>query len=276
MPADYHIHTAYCGHARGSIDQYIESALSLGLREIGFSDHLGRYYLTQSQRRRHRDWGMDEKKLDHYIGDLLEARESYKGRITISVGLEVDYVEGCEPLLEPIIGRYPFDFLLCSVHCLPRFGWRHLADYSRYADTSAIYTEYFRVARSAIGCGLFHILAHPDLIWRTIGWPACETSLPFREIAELAAAAKATNHAIEINAGGFLWSQENRFGYGDPFAALLDQCGTLGIPITLGSDAHEPESVGRLFPELRSALHERGITGVACFTAGRPRVEPLR
>ena len=275
MPADYHIHTAYCGHARGSIDQYIESAIAQGLREIGFSDHLGRYYLTSSQRRRHRDWGMDAKKLEHYIGDLLEAKESYKGRITISIGLEVDYVEGCEALLEPILGRYSFDFILCSVHCLPRFSWNHLADYARYADTSVIYTEYFRVVRSAIGSGLFHILAHPDLIWRTIGWPACETSLPFHEIAEMTAAAKAANHVIEINAGGFRWSQENSFGYGDPFAVLLDQCGTLGIPVTLGSDAHKPEDVGRLFPELRSALRRRSITGVACFTAGRPRIEPL-
>jgi histidinol-phosphatase (PHP family) len=275
MPADYHIHTAYCGHARGSIGQYVESAISLGLREIGFSDHLGRYYLTPTQRRRYLDWGMDEKKLKRYFSDLLKAKESYQDRIVISVGLEVDYVEGCERLLEPIIGRFTFDYLLCSIHCLPRFSWKHLSNYLSYADTSAIYTEYFRVVRSAIGCGLFHILAHPDLIWRTIGWPTCDASFIFREIADMTAAAKTTNHAIEINSNGFRWSRENRLAYGDPFFTLLDQCGKLGTPISLGSDAHEPQSVGQLFPELRTALRQRGITGVTCFTAGIPRNEPL-
>jgi histidinol-phosphatase (PHP family) len=275
MPADYHIHTAYCGHARGTIVEYIESAISLGLREIGFSDHLWRYYLTPAQRRRHRDWGMDEKNLGRYFDDLLDARESFRDRIRISIGLEVDYIEGCEELLAPIIERYPFDYLLCSVHCLPRFGWKHLADYLRYADTTAIYTEYFRVIRSALECGLFHILAHPDLIWRTIGWPACAASLPFQEIADLAAAAKATNHAIEVNANGFLWSKENHLDHGDPFARLIEQCGKLGTPVSLGSDAHEPLNVGRLFPELRSAMRERGITSVVCFTEGIRRVVPL-
>jgi len=275
MPADYHTHTAYCGHARGSIGQYVESAISLGLREIGFSDHLGRYYLTPAQRRRYLDWGMDEKKLNWYFSDLLEAKGSYRDRINISVGLEIDYVEGYEQMLEPIIERYPFDYLLCSIHCLPRFGWKHLSAYLSYADTMAIYTEYFRVVRSAIDCGLFHILAHPDLIWRTIGWPTCETSLPFQEIADMTAAAKEANVAIEINSNGFRWSRENRLAYGDPFFTMLDLCGKLGAPISLGSDAHEPQDVGQLFPERRSALRQCGITGTACFTSGIMRNEPL-
>ncbi len=275
MPADYHIHTAYCGHARGSISQYIESAIALGLKEIGFSDHLGRYYLTPAQRRRYRDWGMDAKNLDRYFSDLLEARKSYKGRIGISVGLEVDYIEGCERLLEPIIERYSFDYLLCSVHCLPRFGWRHLADYWRYSDTATIYTEYFRVVRSAIGSGLFHILAHPDLIWRSLRWPAGGATLLLQEIADMTGTAKAMNKAVEINANGFSWSRRNPLEYGDPFFSLLDQCGKLGTPISLGSDAHDPKNVGQFFPELRSALRERGITGVTCFTEGIPRIESL-
>jgi histidinol-phosphatase (PHP family) len=275
MPADYHIHTAYCGHARGSIGEYIEAAIAQGLTEIGFSDHLGRYYLTPVQRRRYGDWGMDERKLGPYFSDLLEAREAYKGRIAIALGLEVDYVEGCEELLDPLLTRYPFDYLLCSIHCLPRFGWRHLTSYLRYADTSEIYSEYFRVVRSAIASGFFDILAHPDLIWRTIGWPAREASLPYREIADMAAAATAADHAIEINANALRWSMEHHLDSGDPFAALLDQCGKLGTRVSLGSDAHEPGSVGRLFGELRAALRGRGIAGITGFTDGKSHTLPL-
>ena len=36
---DYHTHTELCGHATGTIEEYIESAVAKGIREIGFSDH---------------------------------------------------------------------------------------------------------------------------------------------------------------------------------------------------------------------------------------------
>ena len=91
----------------------------------------------------------------------------------------------------------------------------------------------------------------------------------------MVAAAKTKNHAIEINANGFRWSKENRLEFGDPFSTLLGQCGKLKTPVSLGSDAHEPQSIGQLFPELRSALRQRGITGTACFTSGIMRNEPL-
>jgi HisJ family histidinol phosphate phosphatase len=57
MRVDYHVHTPYCGHAHGKIIHYIDSAIENGIQEIGFADHLGRYYLTPAQKRRYWDWG---------------------------------------------------------------------------------------------------------------------------------------------------------------------------------------------------------------------------
>jgi HisJ family histidinol phosphate phosphatase len=37
--ADYHIHTTFCNHANGTMRQYVKQAISVGLREMGFSDH---------------------------------------------------------------------------------------------------------------------------------------------------------------------------------------------------------------------------------------------
>ncbi|MFC1510629.1 PHP domain-containing protein, partial [Candidatus Omnitrophota bacterium] len=39
IKCDYHIHTPLCGHAVGAPIEYAESAINLGLTEIGFSDH---------------------------------------------------------------------------------------------------------------------------------------------------------------------------------------------------------------------------------------------
>jgi histidinol-phosphatase (PHP family) len=275
MLADYHVHTPYCGHARGKVIEYVRAAVSLGLSEIGFADHLGRYYLTPTQRRRYWDWGMEERTVARYVAELLELREMFRDQIRIRIGLEVDYVEGAEDLLEPIINRFPLDYLLCSVHCIPQFGWKHLASYSKTCDTAVIYKEYFRVARSALRSGLFHSLAHPDFIWRYMGWPRSDAAMPLREIAETVAVAGETGRCIEINANGYLWSRANESEGLDPFDALIDQCHRLKVPVSIGSDAHEPAMVGKLFTELIAALKKKGITTFTCFSEGKPRKEIL-
>jgi histidinol-phosphatase (PHP family) len=275
MLADYHVHTPYCGHAKGKVIEYVLSAVALGLSEIGFSDHLGRYYMTPTQRRRYWDWGMDERTVARYVAELLELREMFRGRIRIKIGLEVDYVEGAEDLLEPIVSRYPLDYLLCSVHCIPQFGWKHLASYAKGGETSVIYKEYFRVARAALRSGLFHGLAHPDFIWRYIGWPRRDPQMPLREIEETVAAAGETGRCIEINANGYLWSRANGNADPDPFEALIDQCRRREVSISIGSDAHEPAMVGKLFTEIVALLKEKGITTFTCFSEGKPRKETL-
>ncbi|MCD4692171.1 MAG: PHP domain-containing protein, partial [Calditrichales bacterium] len=40
MTADYHIHTKLCKHARGEMEEYVEQALRIGLKEIAFTDHI--------------------------------------------------------------------------------------------------------------------------------------------------------------------------------------------------------------------------------------------
>ncbi len=37
--SNYHMHTTRCGHATGTDREYVESAIRLGYKTIGFSDH---------------------------------------------------------------------------------------------------------------------------------------------------------------------------------------------------------------------------------------------
>lgn len=51
MIANYHTHTPRCNHAQGSEQEYVDAALSAGLKILGFSDHTpyffpGDYYST--------------------------------------------------------------------------------------------------------------------------------------------------------------------------------------------------------------------------------------
>jgi histidinol-phosphatase (PHP family) len=268
MILDYHIHTPYCGHAQGAIVDYVENAIKVGAHEIGFADHLGRYYLSQSQKRRYWDWGMDEGLLDRYWNELSDVREVYKGRITIRVGLEVDFVEGAEDKVKPFLKRHPFDFFLASIHCVPEFGWHHLSEISR-GEPEEIFDRYFALAEAALESGLFSALAHPDFVWRYVKWPRNQTARIFEQIDWLAQTAARCNKAIEINVNGYLWSQLYQIKGGDPFEVLLDKILQNNVSITLGSDAHSPTHVAKEFPRLIQTLKAKGITSVASFDGQR-------
>lgn len=269
MRADYHVHTPYCGHAHGKIVQYIDSAIASGIDEIGFADHLGRYYLTRTQKRRYWDWGMDERNLTRYFAELSELKEIYEDRIKIKIGLEADYIEGAEDMLVPLLETCPFDFFLGSIHCLPKFGWKHISDYKE-DDTSRLYNEYFRTIILAMKSKIFSSIAHTDFVWRHLKWPL---NRPIEELYEelelVIAAAHQQGCILEVNANGYVWSKLQDVNGSNPYDKFLELVGRKGVGITLGSDAHEPGFVGKAFPELICVLKEKNINMVSCFSEGK-------
>lgn len=275
MIADYHVHTPYCGHAHGKIIHYIESAIQSGINEICFADHLGRYYLSRSQKRRYWDWGMDDRNLGRYFTEISDLKEIYGKSISIKIGLEVDYIEGAEELLQPYIDNYKLDFILSSIHCMPRFNWDHLSAYSKKSGTLPYYKEYFRLARSSLQSKQFDSLAHLDFIWRNVTFPIEAQDEILQEISETVYMASRLNRCIEVNANGYIWSRANHMtGIFDPFMYFIDQIQLYDAPITLGSDAHDPMMVGKVFDDIISLLSSRNIETINLFSDRMP--EPVK
>jgi len=263
---DYHVHTPYCGHAKGKMVQYIEAAIKAGVTEIGFSDHLGRYYLSRLQRKRYWDWGMPEKDLERYFTEAMELKELFADRITVRIGLEVDYIEGAEHLVERITSRFPFDYLLGSIHCIPSIGWRHLSNYEKSSiGPDRIYDLYFSIARAAIQSGLFQSIAHVDFIWRYIACPQHKQGQFTSNISEIVSLSKNTKTDIEINANGYLWFTAHAQEAFNPFSILLNAISAQSAGVTIGSDAHAPEFVAKFFPEIIELLKGKNISEVSVF-----------
>jgi len=262
--ADYHVHAPYCGHAQGKTFDYIDSAIGKGITEICFSDHLGRYYLAKHQRKRYWDWGMKERDLARYFSELLDLKDAYEDRITIRIGLEVDYIEGAEQLAEDILSRYPFDFLLGSIHCLPVLGWRHVSQYVK-VDPKQVYEAYFDAFCAAAQSGLFQSLAHIDFIWRYVAWPDVPEKVMEDYISKAVAVAAKNHTNIEVNANGYLWAQINDHLKYNLFNMTLDAVKKHNALITIGSDAHTPELVGKSFPQIIASLKAKGINTVSVF-----------
>ena len=71
---NYHTHTALCGHAEGTMEEYIKSAIEGGIKSMGFSDHAP--YVFPDGHESH--FRVPSKKAKQYAEDLKEAERIIK------------------------------------------------------------------------------------------------------------------------------------------------------------------------------------------------------
>jgi histidinol-phosphatase (PHP family) len=186
--------------------------------------------------------------LEAYVDGIRRAQSS---GLPVSLGVEVDYLPGCGPAIRSMIDEYGFDVVLGSVHWIgawlfdayddPTFR----AEWSRRGVTTA-WDDYASAFEALCRDGWCDVLAHCDLI--KVAGVTPPDRAPWED--RLAAAAIAAGVTVELSSAGW------RKPIGEPYPTqrLLELFTTSGVPVVLGSDAHEPSLVGHRFDELASRL----------------------
>jgi histidinol-phosphatase (PHP family) len=262
--ADYHIHTPRCGHASGELRDYVRAAQGAGLAEMGFADHFPLLHLRDAH------LTMDLEEMPLYIAEVEGLRADFPD-LPIRLGIEADYVPEVLCELEELLGRYSFDYVYGSVHYVD--GWafddpRCLGGYEG-RDIHHLYRRYFETLADAAECGLFDALPHPDLVKKFGFRPEEDLGDIYLECLERIAA---TGLAVEINTSGLRRPVREIY----PAPAFLGLCRELGIPVTLGSDAHAPEEVASDFHLALALLEEAGYDTITLFRERRAEQKPFR
>jgi len=86
MKVDLHNHTPLCNHAEGSMDEYINAAIKKNIQIFGFSDHAPMDFDPK--------YRMSFAQMKQYETDVLHVKQKYADKLTITLGYEVDYLEG--------------------------------------------------------------------------------------------------------------------------------------------------------------------------------------
>ncbi|MGQ9498039.1 MAG: histidinol-phosphatase [Desulfotomaculales bacterium] len=261
MPVDYHVHTYRCGHAEGDPSAYLAVARARGLREIGFADHIPLYFLPRAAR--DPSLAMADEDLPRYVSEINALKNVYPD-IAVRLGIEADYVPGHEKELAHILGTYPFDYVIGSIHYLDGWGFdnpEQLAGYEE-RDPDELYRAYFTLLGQAAASGLFDIMAHPDLIKKFGCRPATDPAPLYETAAAIFARAGV---CVEVNTAGLRAPAAEIY----PAPAFLYACRRFGVPVTVGSDAHHPEQVGAGLEEAVALLKEAGYRSIAVFTGRR-------
>jgi histidinol-phosphatase (PHP family) len=233
---DYHLHTRYCRHATGSLADYARAALALGLEEICFTPHIPLpHFRPDFHNKRIRmimeDWPV-------YLEELERTRALFP-ELGILSGVEADYVEGEEGFLGEFLSRYPFDFVLMSVHFVAAWpGDQWVFDFSRVPRTlEGIYDDYLSAVRAGIRSGLFDGVAHLDLV-KVAGRPLLATHRA--QVLEVIELCKGAGMSMEINTSGSRKEIAECYPSMDIAALLAEK----GVAMTPGSDAHSAANVG--------------------------------
>jgi histidinol-phosphatase (PHP family) len=106
---DYHIHTEASPDAEGTMQDYIRVAQEKKIDEIGFSDHiLLKHFENRSNLLVH--------EMPTYIRDFLEAKQ--ESLVPMKLGAEVDFFDDKIDIMREFIYKYPFDYVMGSVHVI--------------------------------------------------------------------------------------------------------------------------------------------------------------
>ncbi|QKJ26497.1 histidinol-phosphatase HisJ [Aliarcobacter cibarius] len=250
---DLHNHTILCNHATGSVDEYIQRAIELGIDEYGFSCHAPMTYDPKYRMK------IEEKAI--YEKWINDAKGKYKDVIKVLLAYEVDYLNGY--MLDEILNA-KVDYLIGSVHFLQNknemWGFDNPEFIGVYAsvDIDKVWEDYFFAIKSMAKTGYFDIAGHLDLI-------KVFRFLPKKDIRLIAKEAlkeiKKSNMVIEINPAGL----RKPIGETYPSRQILEEAYDLGINITFGSDAHSIEHIGFGYEESVSLVREIGYKSCVTF-----------
>lgn len=259
MKFDFHTHHERCGHAEGTLRDYIEAAISEGVQMIGLSDH-SPYF---GDRRDHPEPGiaMAKSEFPRYVEEALALKREYAGKIEVLLGVESDYYPEHARVYRENFDRYPFDYIIGSVHqvlgvsIFNRNRWKKL----NMAERIEVKEAYYRLIAESAKSGMFDILGHIDAMRGN--YPEFGEIPAERAVREALRTIAESDVAIEINTSG----KTKLAGGWYPADDLLEWALEHGVKVTFGSDAHKPSRVGDEFAEVARRLRDIGFKEWAVF-----------
>lgn len=228
---DCHTHTVYSDGA-STLRGNIEAALAAGLTTIACTDHLAHPAYM--------DCAIDETRTAEYAAEIETLREEFP-HLEIVRGFEADWYPGCDSDLEEIRRSTPF--ILGSIHYLGEsaIDWDEDMRVWEAWGADGVWQRYADAWCEACFCPAgFDSMAHPDLprLFSASGYaPNAPIDAHWDRMAE---AAREAGVRVEISTAGL------RKAFADfyPEEGLLHRFHRAGVPITVGSDAHEPMHIG--------------------------------
>lgn len=265
MNADYHIHSDHSPDSITPMEVYCEKALSLGLDEICFTEHL--------------DYDVDYDypsgirfTYERYLSAIKTLRLEYQGQLTIKAGIEFGVQLHTIDQFRKDYENIPLDFILMSSHEINNQEfWRQKfqAGKTQVAYNRAYYQNLLDMVKAYDG---YSVLAHMDVIKRYDQNGVLDDEVNIDLIEEILKVVIEKGKGLEVNTSCVRYEMPDL----TPSKKILSLYKKLGGTIlTLGSDAHQVGQLGDHMEDIRCQLIELGFTHFHTFDKLKAIAHPL-
>lgn len=271
---DYHIHTLKHGaKEKLAISETIKAAIGRGLSLICFTDHfpLPPGFVDPVPEK---DCAMSGQRYKKYQAGVKEAAKKYSGQIMIFQGAEVDFLSTYIEWTRKQIANQTFDYVLGSVHFIGSDQSKKnlILDYDNagfencmnfYGGIQNLIKEYFKLVREMVEIRIFDSIGHFDLVkkYNEDNKYFSENESWYKaEILKTLDTAALAGIALELNTSGIIECGEQY-----PSLWILKEARKRNIPLTLGSDAHEPKHIASNFKQALEITREAGYESLVYF-----------
>ncbi len=276
MFCDYHTHTVFSDDSNYPMEECVKDAISLRIKEICFTDHVdyGVKYDLKDLKPEEVEGKVLNVDFEKYFPEIERVKELYKGKISIKTGLEFGVQEQTIPQYEELFKKYPFDFIIMSVHEIDNKElWNHsFQDGKTEAEYYSLYFEniYYLVQN-------FHnysVLGHLDLLKR---YDEKDGYNPFVEnkeiITKILKYIIADGKGIELNTSTKKYHLDDLMPSRDILKLYLELGGEI---LTIGSDSHcKKDLTNSHIEELKQELREIGFKKFCTFEKMQPTFHEL-
>ncbi|MBK5442187.1 MULTISPECIES: histidinol phosphate phosphatase domain-containing protein [unclassified Peribacillus] len=261
------------------LDLYLKKAKQIGMKEVGIVDHLYRFKETKNYFEKALNLDPSDsigvlqsywiknvmtEKMDEFVEAIVAAKKRWeKEGVSLKLGIEADYFVGQEEELEALLEGKPWDYVIGSIHYMDGWGFDNPQTASHFEeyDLEELYTRFYETVEKMIRSNMFDFVAHLDNL-KVFNFKVNNESFNQRWYERIAVALKETNTATEVNAGLYY-----RYPAKDmcPSIDFLTTIVNEGIPITLSSDSHYPDDLGKYVAENKKMLQQLGASHLATF-----------
>ncbi|WP_341877017.1 histidinol-phosphatase HisJ family protein [Defluviitalea saccharophila] len=259
--ADYHVHSSFSSDSSEEMENQIKTAISLGLKQIAFTDHIDYDYPDKAF-----PFMID---YNQYLKVFDGLKEKYKNQIDMILGVEIGFQPHVVKQIEEVLSQYPFDFVICSTHVCDRLDLYN-GDFFKGKNQKNAYLRYFEcVLYNVKNFFNYDVYGHIDYINRYGNYE--NRILSYEDYKDIIDSILKTiidlGKGIEINTSGFRYG----LGYANPQLSILKRYKELGGKIiTIGSDAHSSKDIASHFNEAYKLLEAAGISEITLFRNRKP------
>lgn len=262
IPFDFHTHTAFSFDGDSTAEEMVLKAIELGMKNYAITDHVEANLFYD------KEYGASESIAK--AAEIIPAlREKYADRISVSYGIELGQPVHDLSLSENILGKYDFDFVIGSCHNIRGYEDFYFLNYNEL-DYNFLLDVYFEELLEMSEWGGFDVLGHLTYPLRYIcGEYGKEVDMSAYDgiIDEIFRALIKNGCGIEINTSGL----RQKIGETMPPIKYIRRYRELGGKLlTIGSDAHRTDDLGKGIAEGIALAKEAGFSEIAVYKKRKP------